>query len=70
MSEKEMKETAPRELWEQFIEKFRKTAGQRALEGVGSKADRKRDAKFINRLLKAYKREFGVPYDGAGDDET
>ena len=69
MSGKETGEAATKELWEQFIEKFRKAAGQRALEGVGSKADRKRDAKFINRLLKAYKREFGVPYDRAGGEE-
>jgi hypothetical protein len=66
MSGKEMEEIAPQELWQQFIEQFRKAAGQRALEGMGTKSDRKRDAKFINRLLKAYKREFGVPYDRAG----
>jgi hypothetical protein len=69
MSGKQMGETAPRELWEQFVERFRTAAGQRAIEGVGTKADRKRDAKFINRLLKAYKREFGVPYDRADDEE-
>jgi len=67
MSGNETGEAATKELWEQFIEKFRTVAGQRALEGVGTKADRKRDAKFINRLLKAYKREFGVPYDRADD---